>query len=232
MEKRVLSFRVSEAEITALEGLRQPEDSSLGQTALRLLRGVLGVHTEVAVNAVDIKELITEKIDQAVNARSIDRELIRDEIDHRTAYLATAMNEVKSELENEIEFLKTRVKILEQNQAEKPENSPALPEMTNKDVDSLMLQEDKEDAIAPKLTEENVISPQAGKKLSTEELNREANTIFTRIKRKDTRLNRKGVKISATTIKEKIMEMYPNSEDWISDDAGLDVERALEKQHR
>jgi hypothetical protein len=163
---------------------------------------------------------------------AIDRETIRDEIDSRTAYLATAMNQVKAQLEDEIEFLKTRVKILEQNQEEKPESTPVTAEMTTQDAISPMLQEEIESAIAHKLTEENVISPQAGKKLSGEELDREANTIFTRIKRKDTRLNRKGIKIGATIIKEKILEMYPNSEDWISDDAGLDVERALEKQHR
>ncbi|MBE9107688.1 hypothetical protein IQ229_22985, partial [Nostoc cf. edaphicum LEGE 07299] len=63
-----------------------------------------------------------------------DQETIRDEIDNRTAYLATAMNEVKAQLENKIEFLKTRLKSLEQNQEEKLDDSPVTPEATIQDV--------------------------------------------------------------------------------------------------
>lgn len=42
----------------------------------------------------------------------------------------------------------------------------------------------------------------------------------------------KGLKVSETIIREKILELYPNSEDWISDDARLDVIRAVEKAIR
>lgn len=41
----------------------------------------------------------------------------------------------------------------------------------------------------------------------------------------------KGSEISLTIIKNKILELYSNCDDWISDDARLDVIRALEKQH-
>ncbi|MBN3924613.1 hypothetical protein [Nostoc sp. NMS4] len=224
MESKTFSIRLYNPEIDLLQAF-QESDESLNQTIARLVRDAIGAKpVNKPVHNANIKELITEKIDQAVSARTIDRELIRDEIDNRTAYLATAMNEVKSQLENEIEFLKTRVKFLEQNQGERLESPPVIGEMTNQDAISPMLQ-DKEDAIAPELTEENVISPQAGKQLSKDELRTEANTIYTRLKRK-------GLKISATIIKEKILEMYPNSDDWISDDARKDVIKVLEKEHQ
>lgn len=154
-----------------------------------------------------------------------DRELIRDEIDNRTAYLATAMNEVKSELENEIQFLKTRVEILEQNQEEKPESSPVTQKTTEENVDLASLQEEL-GAIASETTKVNVASQQAGKKKKEKPpLEKVKNAIYMR-------LMREGIKFDAPIIKNKILEMYPNPEDWVIEDARKDVTEALKREHR
>lgn len=100
MPKRVLSFRINDSELAILQGLQLPEDTSLGQTALRVLRGAMGID----VDAVDA-DPVSNRLESAIP----DRELIRDEINERTAYLANAMNEVKNSLEGEIEALKTRL---------------------------------------------------------------------------------------------------------------------------
>jgi hypothetical protein len=78
---------------------------------------------------------------------------------------------------------------------------------------------------ALEVTEENVVSASAGKKLSPAELKSKSNSIAATLKIK-------GLEISRTIIKGKILELYPNSDDWSSDDARLDVIRALEKQHK
>ena len=160
----------------------------------------------------NIKELIAEKIEQAANLRTIDRELIRDEIDHRTAYLATAMNEVKSQLENEIEFLKTRVKILEQNQEERLEHPPALPEVTTQEITLPMLQ-DEEDAIATEPNEENldptiplVISPR--KWVNYEPYLTNAKNLVRARLNTPRKINR--LEITDKEIKSKILELYPD----------------------
>ncbi|MEH2078451.1 MAG: hypothetical protein V7K89_00055 [Nostoc sp.] len=106
-----------------------------------------------------------------------------------------------------------------------------MTEVTTQDVVSSLLQ-DKEDAMptagcayAPKVTEDNGVSAPARKKLSPAQLKSKSNTIAVT-------LETKGLKINRGIIKNKIMEMYPNSDDWISGDARLDVIRALEKQHK
>lgn len=160
----------------------------------------------------------------------IDRELIRDEIAERTSYLANAMNEVKSQLENEIEFLKNELKQLKE---EKRSHSPVLPETTEENVDLALpheqLEEKEEliqDAIAPKATEKNVVSAPAGTKLSPKKLKSIATSI-------QNTFRGKGIEISQTIIKTKILEMYPNPDDWIpGSDARKDVIRALESQHK
>lgn len=79
-----------------------------------------------------------------VSAIAPDRELIRDEIDNRTAYLAVAMNEVKSQLENEIESLKNELKQLKEEKI-----SPTTDKEKTKSQKS---QEEKENAITHRET--------------------------------------------------------------------------------
>lgn len=218
MEKRVLSFRVSEAEINALEALQNPEDSSLGQTALRLLRSLLGVQPDTSVNAVDtdgIKgrvESLEEKLNEAIISREQLSDFVNDIVDKRIRHLTDALSDHENRLIS-----------IEQAQEKQP-HTPVTAEVTTQEV-TLALLQDKENAIAPQATQENVVSSLAGKKLSKAQLKSKSNSIAVT-------LNGKGLNISRDIIKAKILELYPNSEDWISDDARLDVIRALEKEHK
>jgi hypothetical protein len=228
MVSKTFSFRLTNAEVELLQGFQDPHGETLNQTAARLLREAIGANTANTANntasSANIQELIIEEVEKAVSAIAPDRELIRDEIDNRTAYLATAMNEVKAQLENEIEFLKTRIKTLEKSQGEKRSTSLVTPEVTTKDATLSQPQEEIESAIAPEVTDQDVIFSQAGKLTSLEMRNK--------VKSIGRTLKTNGFKISETIIREKILEMYPNSEDWISEDARLDVIRALEKEQK
>jgi predicted nucleic acid-binding Zn-ribbon protein len=161
-------------------------------------------------------------------------ETIQEIVHRRTSYLANGMNEVKTQLENEIEFLKTELKNLKQ---EIEGRSPSLvtsetTEITQSDVDSSPPQDEQEEkeelsvgAIAPKPTKsdnkKSVNSRQAGKK--TPQIRTVTNTIYMKLKRD-------GFQISATIVKNKILELYPNPEDWTSEDARKDVVRALKSE--
>ncbi|MHC5916097.1 MAG: hypothetical protein ACYTXE_35035 [Nostoc sp.] len=157
------------------------------------------------------------------SAIAIDRQTIRDEIDNRTAYLATAMNEVKSQLENEIEFLKSELKQL------KEENllpTTGEKETLAQELTPTLPQEELVSAIAPKATEDNIVSALAGKKISSKKLKSIATSIQTTLKED-------GIELSQTIIKEKVLEMYPNPDDWYPrSEAREDVIKALEKEHR
>jgi hypothetical protein len=217
MEKKVLSFRVSEAEITALEALQQPEDSSLGQTALRLLRSLLGVQPDTSVNAVDtdgIKDRV-ESLEEKLNEATISREqlsdFVNDIVDKRIRHLTDSLSDHENRLLG-----------IEQAQ-EKQSHTPVMPEMTNQDAISPLLQ-DKEGAIAPEATIQDVIFSQAGKLTPVE--------MRSKIKSIGRTLKNDGLKTSETIIRGKILEMYPNSEDWISDDARKDIIRILKNEHK
>lgn len=207
MASKTFSFRLTNAEVELLESFQDPHGETLNQTAARLLREVIGASTA----------------NTTVSTPTPDRETVRDEIDSRTAYLATAMNEIKAKLEDEIEFLKTRVNFLEQNQAEKPESTPVTTEATEIEIALPMLQE-KESAIAPKATEENITLAMAGNKEYAKKLKSVATSI-------QNTFRGKGIEISQTIIKSKIVEMYPNSDDWKPyGDARKDVTKALERE--
>ncbi|MBD0263249.1 MAG: hypothetical protein ICV78_11150 [Tolypothrix sp. Co-bin9] len=77
----------------------------------------------------------------------------------------------------------------------------------------------------PKVTNEKIIPAPAGGKLSKEQLKSKLNATATS-------LERRGFKISRTIIKEKILELYPNADDWSSDDAKKEVMRVIEKEHK
>ncbi|WP_445631157.1 hypothetical protein [Nostoc sp. DSM 114167] len=219
MEKKVLSFRVSEAEITAIESFQQPEDSSLGQTALRLLRSLIGVQPDTTVNAVDTHEIKdrVESLEERLNGAIITREqlsdFVNDIVDKRIHHLVNALSDHENRLLG-----------IEQAQ-EKQSPTPVTAEVTTQDV-VLSLLQDKEDAIAPEATEENVVSAPTGKKISPKKLKSIATSIQNTFKGK-------GIEISQTIIKNKILEMYPNPNDWLPhSDARRDLIRALEKEHK
>jgi hypothetical protein len=220
MEKRVLSFRVSEAEITALEALQQPEDSSLGQTALRLLRGVLGVQTDTPVNTVDthgIKdrvESLEDKLTDAIINREQLSDLVNDVVDKRIQLALDTLSDHENRLIS-----------IEQAQ-EVRSHLPVSPKVTTPDVTPALLQEELEGAIAPKATEDNIVSALAGKKISSKKLKSIATSLQNTF-RED------GIEISQTIIKEKVLEMYPNPDDWYPrSNARDDVKRALQREHK
>jgi hypothetical protein len=210
--KQVISFRVSVAEMSALEALQQPEDSSISKTALRLLQGLLGVQDSPSVNVVNANEIrgrvegLEERLNGAIITREQLSDFVNDIVDKRIQHLADALSDHENRL----------ISI---------EQAPVKPEATTQDVVLPLPQEKLESAIASEATQENVVSALAGKKLSKAELKSKSNSIYRTLKTK-------GLEINLGVIKGRILEMYPNSEDWISDDARLDVIRALEKQHR
>lgn len=216
--KQVISFRVSVAEMAALEALQQPGDSSISKTALRLLQGLLGVQTDTTVNTVDthgIKdrvESLENKLTDAIITREHLSDFVNDIVDKRIQLALDTLSDHENRLIS-----------IEQAQ-EVRSHLPVSPKVTTQDVVSSLLQ-DKEDAIAPEVTTQDVVSPQAGKKLTPAQLKSKSNSIATTLKSK-------GLEISRTIIKGKILELYPNSDDWLSEDARLDVIRLLEKQHK
>jgi predicted metal-dependent hydrolase len=187
---RIFSIRLDDSAVEALERLQSIDDESLNATAKRVMLDALGIDVNIPVNAVNNDERLQELVDA------------------KTAYLATAINEIKHSLESEIEVLRLRLDSLTPATA-----ATVTPETTPQIDDEALL----ESAIAVETT------PQAVKPLSKEELKSKANSIARTFKNK-------GLIINQAVIKSKILEMYPNSDDWISDDARLDVIRALEKQ--
>ncbi|MEH2380267.1 MAG: hypothetical protein V7K27_15505 [Nostoc sp.] len=144
-------------------------------------------------------------VNSTVNTVNND-ERFQELVDNKTAYLADAMNEIKNSLKAEIDILKLRLDSL----------APTIAQIE----DEALL----ESAIASETTSQDVVFAQASKLLSKEEIKSKANSIARTLKSKE-------LEISLTVIKNKILELYPNSVDWISDDTRLDVIRALEKQH-
>jgi hypothetical protein len=144
---------------------------------------------------------------------------IKDEVADRTAYLATGINEIKNQLENEIEFLKNRVKKLEE--------SLEAPQVITKPTKI-----NKESAIAAEPVNINAGVPQA--RLTTDKLGQYAETIQRAMRTNKNFKENYGVenfKIRLDIIKQKILEMYPNTDDWISGDAKKEVIKALIKEH-
>lgn len=203
MAKQVISFRASEDEVEGLKQLQQPGDTGLSQVVSRLVRTALGLsYTPVNSN---------------VNVGRVEGVVV-DEIEEHTAYLATAMNEVKSQLEDEISLLKLRLGKLEAV-SQVNSTSQDKPETTKLIKDSFL----EENAIALETTTQDVGLLQASRPLSKNELKSKINSISRTLKSH-------GLKVSEPIIKGKITEMYPNFEDWVSEDTRKEVIKALEKE--
>lgn len=100
MSSKVISFRLSDAEIEALQALQSSDDESLNQTAARLLRGIIGTPSALSTTStpVDIQELIRREVESAIANSERMNELVRA----NTAYLADDINSVKREVDERL----------------------------------------------------------------------------------------------------------------------------------
>lgn len=99
MSSKVVSFRLSDAEIEALQGLQSSDDESINQTAARLLRGIIGTSDlSTTSTGVDIQEMIRKEVESAIANSERVSELIRA----NTAYLADGINSVKREFDDRL----------------------------------------------------------------------------------------------------------------------------------
>ncbi|OUL36572.1 hypothetical protein BV372_06870 [Nostoc sp. T09] len=104
MSSKVISFRLSDAEVEALQALQTPEDdASLNQTAARLVRNVLGASTKPSTN-VDIQELVKREVENAIT----HSEYFKNMIAVHEAYITTGINEIKREVDERLGKLKAR----------------------------------------------------------------------------------------------------------------------------
>lgn len=215
MASKTFSIRLSDAEVELLQAFQASEDKSLTQTVARLVRESIGANSSVQpANSVNIEELVRQEVERAVSAIASDEQF--QELVHITVNRCTQnQNDILADHEFRLGKLETP--------SEVRLRVPVTTETTIQDVVLPLPQEQEEDAIAAETTEKEVVSGVAGKKLSKEELKSKANSIARTFKNK-------GLTINLAVIKGKILELYPNSDDWISDDARLDVMRALEKQ--
>lgn len=105
---KVISFRLNDAEIQALEALQtESDDSSLNQTAARLLREILGTSTNLStlstgVNTVEA--LIEERLAAALNS-----EKLKEMLFEHTSGLGTGLDEVMVQMQAKLETLEQRL---------------------------------------------------------------------------------------------------------------------------
>ena len=105
---------------------------------------------------------------------------------------------------------------------ERVKTSPTTQKKTRTPTTELPETINSESAIAAKPTQQDVGFAQTSKRLSKEELKSKVNSMART-------LRKEGLEFSETLIKEKIFELYPNSDDWLCGDARLDVMRAVRK---
>lgn len=91
MASRIFSIRLDDTAVEALERVQSPSDDSLNTTLKRVVLDALGIDVNIPVNIVNSDERLQELVDA------------------KTAYLATAINEIKNSLETEIEALRLKV---------------------------------------------------------------------------------------------------------------------------
>ncbi len=100
MSSKVISFRLSDAEIEALQALQSSDDESLNQTAARLLRGIIGTPSALSTTStpVDIQELIRREVESAIANSERMNELVRA----NTAYLADDINSLERKVDERL----------------------------------------------------------------------------------------------------------------------------------
>ena len=80
----------------------------------------------------------------------------------------------------------------------------------------------EESNISPDLQPHDMVLPLVNRPLTKNEMKSKVNSIAHTLKAQ-------GLEVSRTVIKGKILEMYPNSSDWISEDTRKEVIKILEK---
>lgn len=244
---------MSEAEINALEAFKLPEESSLGQIALRLLRGVLGVESEstvnTIVNAVNA-DAIKERLDQleqqlagAIASREQLEEAVNAIVDKRIQHPLDILNDHQ-----------TRLLKLEQREAVPVRSAEAVNDTVNERIQDSSAQTDTQpeatvDDALPTSTEEEeagaIASPtipnptdknadSAPALLPKEKIQQHAETIqraMTTNKNFKKDYGVENFKVELPLIKQKIIEMYSYADDWRSGDTKKEVIKALIKQY-
>ncbi|HYX14679.1 MAG TPA: hypothetical protein VE944_09980 [Nostoc sp.] len=106
MSSKVISFRLSDAEIEALQALQSSDDESLNQTAARLLRGIIGTPTALSTTStpVDIQVLIRREVESALftAAGIANSERMNELVRANTAYLADDINSLERKVDERL----------------------------------------------------------------------------------------------------------------------------------
>lgn len=101
MASKVISFRLSDAEIQALRILQTSSDKSLNQTAVRLLRSILGTSTDLSTptstSKLDIREIVRQEVEAVAMSTSVDsvdmREIVRLEVEAAISHFKREVDE-------------------------------------------------------------------------------------------------------------------------------------------
>lgn len=100
MASKVISFRLSDAEIQALRTLQTSSDESLNQTAVRLLRSILGTSTDLSTptsTSFDIREIVRQEVEAvALSTPYTDvdmREIVRQEVEAAISHFKREVDE-------------------------------------------------------------------------------------------------------------------------------------------
>lgn len=86
MRSNVISYRLTDAELEALQAFQISEDKSPSQTAARLLRGMLAGIVEpstISSTPVDIRELVKEEVRSQLETQEARLEELRGKLKAR-----------------------------------------------------------------------------------------------------------------------------------------------------
>jgi hypothetical protein len=245
MASKTFSIRLTDAEVELLQPFQAPDGETLNQTVARLVRETIGANiVNTYANNLNIEEMVRQEVEKAISAIAShehlqevvhiavnkctqnqnnilsDHEFRLGKLEEATSEARSLVAEITLEAEDEAWLESAIVPEATQSdvflpQAGEPRGSQTIAETTMSAAVSY----------APESIQSDVVSTLAGKQLSKAELKSKVTSIQNTFRARQ-------IKISQTIIKSKIAEMYPNSDDWISDDARLDVIRALEREHR
>lgn len=257
MASKTFSIRLSDAEVELLQTFQASGDETLNQTVARLVRETIGANivnstansANIYANNLNIEEMVRQEVEKAISAIA-SHEYLQEIVHNAVNNCTQNQNDILSDHEFRLGKLEEATsearslvaEITLQAEDEAWLESGIASEATQSDVVLPQAEEPRrnqtiaettpgESAMpaavnyAPESTQSDVVSTLAGKQLSKAELKSKVTSIQNTFRARQ-------IKISQTIIKSKIAEMYPNSDDWISDDARLDVIRALEREHR
>lgn len=257
MASKTFSIRLTDAEVELLQAFQASDSETLNQTVARLVREAIGANivnstansANTYANNLNIEEMVRQEVEKAISAIASheylqevvhiavnkctqnqndilsDHEFRLGKLEEATSEPRSLVGEITLEAEDEAWLESGIAPETTQSdvflpQAGEPRGSQTIAETTpGESVRRAAVN------YAPLSSQSDVVSTLAGKQLSKAELKSKVTSIQNTFRARQ-------IKISQTIIKSKIAEMYPNSDDWISDDARLDVIRALEREHR